>query len=88
MRQNAGAWWQIAWHRSFLEGLTTFMLLTDVGLQREMTLEDPQFRRQEGELFGYDLNTATFTLIRSSRPLDAEEVAYRLKKAGWKNTRA
>ncbi len=71
-----------------LEGLNYHvMLLTDVGLAREMTLEDAQqFAAKKAELYGYDLNTATFTFDKIKQHLwMREEVTYRLKKAGWKN---
>lgn len=69
-----------------LEGLNYHvMLLTDLGLEKGMTLpQAQQFAAKKAELHGYDLNTATFTFDKIRQHLWLRiEVSHRLKKAGF-----
>ena len=68
-----------------LEGLNYHvMLLTDVGLSREMTLEDAQqFAAKKAELYGYDLNTATFTFDKIKQHLWMREEVSLSPEEGW-----
>jgi len=71
-----------------LEGLIYHVMhLTDLGIERGMSLTDAQaFAAKKAELFGYELNTATFTFDKIHQHLwMRDEVRYRLKKAGFKN---
>lgn len=71
-----------------LEGLHYHvMLLIDLGLERGLPLTEAYaFAARKAELYGYDLNTATFTFDQIKQHLWLkEEVAYRLKKAGFKS---